>query len=146
MEGDAVGTKTVNEFTNPGIPVPASDALTAVLREGARRMRREAVDAEVQEFVIRHALLKDGNHRQRVVRNGYLPERTIQTGLGDIAVTAPRVRDREGTIRFSSQILPPSLRRPKSLAELLPWLYLRGISTGDVSTVLTSLLGQDAPG
>jgi len=80
------------------------------------------------------------------VRNGYLPERTIQTGLGDVAVTAPRVRDREGAIRFSSQILPPYLRRTKSLAELLPWLYLRGISTGDFSSVLTSLLGQDAPG
>ena len=141
-----MGTKTVSAFTNPGIPVPASDALTDVLREGARRMLREAVEAEVQEFLIRHASLKDGNNRQRVVRNGYLPERTIQTGLGDVAVTAPRVRDREGVIRFSSQILPPYLRRTKSLAELLPWLYLRGISTGDFSSVLTSLLGQDAPG
>ena len=141
-----MGAKTVSEFTNPGIPVPASDALTDVLREGARRMLREAVEAEVQEFLTRHAPLKDENNRQRVVRNGYLPERTIQTGLGDIAVTAPRVRDREGAIRFSSQILPPYLRRTKSLAELLPWLYLRGISTGDFSSVLTSLLGQDAPG
>lgn len=141
-----MGAKTVSEFTNPGIPVPASDALTDVLREGARRMLREAVEAEVQEFLIRHAPLKDENNRQRVVRNGYLPERTIQTGLGDIAITAPRVRDREGAIRFSSQILPPYLRRTKSLAELLPWLYLRGISTGDFSSVLTSLLGQDAPG
>jgi len=141
-----VGMKPVNECTNPGIPVPASDALTDVLREGARRMLRESVEAKVQEFLIRHASLKDGNHRQRVVRNGYLPERTIQTGLGDIAVTAPRVRNREGAIRFSSQILPPYLRRTKSLAELLPWLYLRGISTGDFRSVLTSLLGQDARG
>jgi putative transposase len=108
MEGDAVGTKSVIELTNPGIPVPASDALTDVLREGARRMLREAVEAEVQEFLIRHAPLKDGNNRQRVVRNGYLPELTIQTGLGDVAVTAPRVREREGAIRFSSQILPPT--------------------------------------
>ena len=138
--------KPVIECTNPGIPVLASDALTDVLREGARRMLWEAVAAEVHEFLIRHASLKDGNHRQRMVRNGYLPERTIQTGLGDVAVTAPRVRDREGAIRFSSQILPPYLRRTKSLAELLPWLYLRGISTGDFSSVLTSLLGQDAPG
>jgi putative transposase len=138
--------KPVSECTNPGIPVPASDALTDVLREGARRMLREAVEAEVQEFLTRHASLKDGNNRQRMVRNGYLPERTIQTGLGDVVVTAPRVRDREGAIRFSSQILPPYLRRTKSLAELLPWLYLRGISTGDFSSVLTSLLGQDAPG
>ncbi|WHZ15311.1 MAG: Transposase, wcw_0483 family [Nitrospira sp.] len=141
-----MGTKTVSKFMHPGIPVPASDALTDVLREGARRMLREAVEAEVQELLTRHASLKDGNNRQRVVRNGYLPERTIQTGLGDIAVTAPRVRDREGAIRFSSQILPPYLRRTKSLAELLPWLYLRGISTGDFGSVLTSVLGQDAAG
>ena len=84
-----MGMKPVNECTNPGIPVPASDALTDVLREGARRMLREAVEAEVQEFLIRHASLKDGNHRQRVVRNGYLPERTIQTGLGDIPSRHP---------------------------------------------------------
>lgn len=109
-------------------------------------MLREAVEADVQEFLTRHAPLKDGNNRQRVVRNGYLLERTIQTGLGDVAVMAPRVRDREGVIRFSSQILPPYLRRTKRLAELLPWLYLRGISTGDFSSVRTSLLGQDAPG
>lgn len=141
-----MGKNTVIELQNPGIPVPASDALTDVLREGARRMLMEAVEAEVQEFLTRHAPLKDGHNHQRVVRNGYLPERTIQTGLGDVPVKAPRVRDREGEIRFSSQILPPYLRRTKSMAELLPWLYLRGISTGDFGSVLTSLLGQDAPG
>jgi len=141
-----LGDNTVIELQNPGIPVVASDALTDVLREGARRMLMEAVEAEVQEFLTRHAPLKDGNNHQRVVRNGYLPERTIQTGLGDLPVKAPRVRDREGEIRFSSQILPPYLRRTKSIAELLPWLYLRGISTGDFGSVLTSLLGQDAPG
>lgn len=141
-----MGDNTVIELQNPGIPVVASDALTDVLREGARRMLMEAVEAEVQEFLTRHAPLKDGNNHQRVVRNGYLPERTIQTGLGDLPVKAPRVRDREGEIRFSSQILPPYLRRTKSIAELLPWLYLRGISTGDFGSVLTSLLGQDAPG
>ncbi len=141
-----MGNNTVIELQNPGIPVGASDALTDVLREGARRMLMEAVEAEVQEFLTRHAPLKDGNNHQRVVRNGYLPERTIQTGLGDLPVKAPRVRDREGEIRFSSQILPPYLRRTKSIAELLPWLYLRGISTGDFGSVLTSLLGQDAPG
>lgn len=82
-----MGRKTVSELTNPGVPVPASDALTNVLWEGARRMLREAVEAEVQEFLTRHAALKDGNNRQRMVRNGYLPERTIQTGLGDVAIT-----------------------------------------------------------
>ena len=141
-----MGKNTDLALKNPGIPAPVSDSLTELLREGARRMLMEAVEAEVQEFLSRHATLKDGKNRQRVVRNGYLPERTIQTGLGNVPVKAPRVRDRAGEIRFSSQILPPYLRRTKSLAELLPWLYLRGISTGDFSSALTSLLGQDAPG
>ncbi len=144
--GYAMGKNTDLELKNPGIPSPVSDSLTELLREGARRMLMEAVEAEVQEFLSRHAALKDGKNRQRVVRNGYLPERTIQTGLGNIPVKAPRIRDRAGEIRFSSRILPPYLRRTKSIAELLPWLYLRGISTGDFSSVLTSLLGQDAPG
>ncbi len=84
-----------------------------------------------------------------MVRNGYLPEREIQTGLGAITVKAPRVKDnRKGSdqIRFSSQILPPYLRRTKSLDELLPWLYLKGVSTGDFSEALAALLGKDAPG
>jgi transposase-like protein len=109
-------------------------------------MLMEAVEMEVQEFLSRHSHLKDSKDRQRVVRNGYLPERTIQTGSGSIPVKAPQIRDREKEIVFSSQILPPYLRRTKSLSELLPWLYLRGISTGDFSSALTSLLGWDAPG
>ena len=137
-----MGKNTNLELKNSGIPTPVSDSLTELLREGARRMLMEAVEAEVQEFLSRHATLKDGKNRQRVVRNGYLPEQMIQTGLGHVPVKAPRVRDRAGEIRF----LPPYLRRTKSLAELLPWLYLRGISTGDFNSVLTSLLGQDAPG
>ena len=141
-----MGKNTDLELKNPGIPTPVSDSLTELLREGARRMLMEAVEAEEQEFLSRHATLKDGKNRQRVVRNGYFPERTIQTGLGYIPVKAPRVRDRAGAIRFSSQILPPYLRRTKSIAELLLWLYLRGISTGDFISVLTSLLGQGAPG
>ena len=102
-----MGKNTDLELKNPGIPTPVSDSLTELLREGARRMLMEAVEAEVQEFLSRHATLKDGKNRQRVVRNGYLPERTIQTGLGNVPVKAPRVRDRAGEVRFSSQILPP---------------------------------------
>ena len=71
-------------------------------------MLMEAVEAEVQEFLCRHTMLKDGKNRQRIVRNGYLLERTIQTGFGNVSVKAPRVRDRNGEIRFSSQILPPT--------------------------------------
>jgi transposase-like protein len=85
------------------------------------------------------------------VRHGYLPERQVQTGIGAVAVRRPRVRDRQpdaggGHIRFTSAILPPYLRRAKSIEELLPWLYLKGISTGDFGEALAALLGPDAPG
>ena len=81
-----------------------------------------------------------------MVRNGHKPERTIQTGIGDVPVKARRVRDRQGEIRFSSSILPAYLRRTKSIEELLPWLYLKGLSTGDFSSAFSALLGQDAAG
>ena len=131
---------------NPGVPSAVSDALTELLRDGARQMLASAVEAEVQEFLLRHRLQQDEGGRQRLVRNGYLPERTLQTGLGAIEVRAPRVRDRGKEIKFSSAILPPYLRRTKTIEELLPWLYLKGISTGDFSEALTALLGRDAPG
>jgi putative transposase len=81
-----------------------------------------------------------------MVRNGYLPERTIQTGLGQVAVKAPRVHDRSGQVRFSSSLVPRYLRRTRSIEELLPWLYLKGISSGEFSEALAALLGADAPG
>ena len=98
------------------------------------------------EFVARHRELKDEHERQRVVRNGYRPERTIQTGIGEVAVKAPRARDRAGEVKFHSSILPAYLRRTRSIEELLPWLYLKGLSTGDFSEALAALLGKDAPG
>ncbi len=134
------------DYRNPGIALPVADALTELLRTGARELLQSAVEAEVAEFVARHRELKDERERQRIVRNGYRPERTIQTGIGDVPVKAPRVRDREGLIKFSSSVLPRYLRRTKSIEELLPWLYLKGLSTGDFSSALTALLGRDAPG
>jgi transposase-like protein len=134
------------EYRNPGIALPVADALTAVLRQGAQELLLQAIKTEVNEFLASHRELKDADGKQRVVRNGYLPERTIQTGIGDVAVKAPRVRDRAGELKFSSSILPPYLRRTRSLEELLPWLYLKGLSTGDFSSALTALLGKDAPG
>jgi transposase-like protein len=128
------------------VALPVADALTEVLRSGARELLQSAVEAEVAEFVARHRELRDERERQRIVRNGYKPERTIQTGIGAVAVKAPRVRDRQGTIKFDSSILPAYLRRTRSIEELLPWLYLKGLSTGDFSSALTALLGQDAPG
>ena len=95
--------------------------------------------------------LKDNQSYQRITRNGYLPAREIQTGIGPVHVRAPRVRDRgvkreTDRIRFSSSILPPYLRKTKSLEELIPWLDLKGISTGDFSEALAALVGKDAPG
>jgi transposase-like protein len=128
------------------VAVPVGDVLTEMLRSGARELLQQAVEAEVAEFVERHRELKDERARQRVVRNGYKPARTIQTGIGDVPVKAPRVRDRAGELKFNSEILPAYLRRTRSVEELLPWLYLKGLSTGDFSTALAALLGQKAPG
>jgi transposase-like protein len=134
------------DYRNPGMPLPVADALTEVLRRGARELLQHAVEAEVAEAIAQFAELKDEQGRQRVVRNGYLPERTIQTGIGKVPVRAPRVRDRVGELKFSSSILPPYLRRTRSLDELLPWLYLKGLSSSDFSGALTALLGAAAPG
>jgi transposase-like protein len=125
------------------------DVLSEVLREGARRMLSTAIEGEVQGYLAaREELVDDAGHRL-VVRNGYLPARTLQTALGDVPVQQPRVRDRRPTAQretFQSAILPPYLRRTKSLEELLPWLYLKGVSTGDFSEALAALLGPEAPG
>ena len=136
----------VVELKNPGVPGEVRDALTEVLRQGAQQLLAQAIETEVAEFLSQYRDQKDEAGRARVVRNGYLPPRTIQTGIGQVPVQAPRVRDRAGEIRFTSSILPPYLRRTKTLEELLPWLYLKGLSTGEFSEALTALLGRDAPG
>ena len=126
------------------------DSLTEVLRNGARALLSQAVEAEVAALLNRHAdnLTDDG--RQRLVRHGHLPEREIVTGIGPVAVRCPRVRDRVGEgaerIGFSSAILPPYARRSKSLEVLIPILYLKGVSTGDFEEALLALLGKDAGG
>lgn len=125
------------------------DTLTIILREGAQRMLATAIRAEADRWVEEHNQHVDEHGHRQVVRNGYLPERTIQTGVGPIAVKQPRVHDRrdEGEReKFSSAILPTYLRKTKSIEELLPWLYLKGVSTGDFSEALAALLGPDSPG
>ena len=132
------------------VPLPTSqDVLTDLLRDGARRLLVQAIDDEVAAWIDDHAHLKDDQGRRQVVRNGHLPERAIQTGIGPIEVQQPRVRDRRPADRreaFTSAILPPYLRKTRSLEGLLPWLYLKGISTGDFSEALQTILGPDAPG
>ncbi len=140
---------TVVQLRQPG--TFSEDPLTEILRLGARRLLGQAVEMEVTAFVEMHADLTDAAGRRRIVRHGHLPEREIQTGIGLVAVRCPRVRDRGAgeagpRIRFTSAILPPYLRRSKSIEELLPWLYLKGISTGDFSEALAALLGPEAPG
>jgi putative transposase len=141
-----VNNDNVFELKNPGVANEVRDALSEVLREGARALLSQAIEAEVAEYLARHRDQKDSAGRARLVRNGYLPQRTIQTGIGDVLVKAPRVRDRIGRLHFSSSILPRYLRRTKTIEELLPWLYLKGISTGGFSEALAALLGRDAPG
>lgn len=123
------------------------DPLTELLRRGARDLLKQAVEAELQALLEanQHVRLADG--RPAVVRNGHLPERTVQTGIGEVTVQVPRVRDRSGNgIRFHSNLLPPYLRRSRSMEELLPWLYLKGVSSGDFQEALTALLGERAGG
>ncbi len=141
---------TVVRLPRPGSSV-ADDPLLRVLRAGARRMLQQVIEAEVEAFLAAHVELEDAHGRRRVVRNGHAPEREIQTGIGPVAVRRPRVRDRgDGRggepIRFTSKVLPPFLRRTRNVEELLPWLYLKGISTGQFEEALAVLLGPDAPG
>src|SRR5215210_6487029 len=127
-----------------------SDPLTEVLREGARALLAQAVEAEVAAFLSGHADRQTGDGRPRLVRHGHRPERKIMTGLGPVPVRAPRVRDRAGAgesrIRFTSAILPPYARRSKSLEVLIPILSLKGLSSGDFEDALAALLGPDAGG
>ena len=144
----------MDESNVVGLPRPGGlvedDPLLSVLREGARRMLMQAIQAEIDVFVAGHADLVDDHGRKRIVRNGHAPERRIQTAIGPIEVQRPRVRDRGAgdapPIRFTSAVLPAYLRRTKNVEELLPWLYLKGVSTGQFEEALTVLLGPKAGG
>jgi len=137
----------VFQLSQPGSFI---DPLTEVLRDGARALLAQAVEAEVASLLNRYADETTDDGRQRLVRHGHLPEREIVTGIGRVTVRCPRVRDRVGEgserIRFSSAILPPYARRSKSLELLIPILYLKGISTGDFEEALVALLGKGAGG
>ena len=138
-------TTTAIEFPSD----QTKDLLTPVLREGAKRMLAMAIEIEAQEWLDQRAALLDVEGHRLVVRNGRQPIRTVQTGVGDIEVAKPRVHDRrKGPDRevFQSRILPPYLRRTKAIEELIPWMYLKGISTGGFAEALQSLLGPEAAG
>ena len=123
------------------------DALVSVLRRGAQELLTRAIEEEAKTFLEAYAGLLDEKGLRQVVRNGHLPERSIQTGIGPIVVKVPRLRDRSGTgIKYASNLVPRYLRRTKNIEELLPVLYLKGISTGDFEEALTSIVEDNAAG
>ena len=155
----------MNENTAQGLVVPAAtsrDVLTEILLDGAQRLLGHAIEAEVEGWLESHEHAVDENGHRQVVGNGRLPTRTIVTGVGPVEISRRRVHDRRivgtngdgepiGTDgqtieRFRSKILPPYLRKTKSIEELIPWLYLKGVSTGGFTEALQALLGKDAPG
>lgn len=123
-----------------------SRALEQTLKEGARRLLQQAIENEVEEFIdaFRESRTKDG--RRSVIRNGYLPERSVQTGIGPIPLKQPRVRDKERKIAFTSAILPPYMRRTPSVESVVSALYLKGVSTNSFNEALEALLGEEARG
>ena len=134
---------------NGPTPEVPHDALTEILRAGAQKMLAAAIEREVASYVETREELTDDAGRRLVVRNGFLPEREILTGIGKVAVKQPRVRDRRPPDQreyFTPAVLPKYLRKTKSMDELIPWLYLKGISTNDFPEALQALLGADAKG
>lgn len=124
--------------------------LDELIRVGAQRMLQAAVDAEVEDFLASHAERRDEQGRRLVVRNGRLPSRELLTGAGRLEVQQPRVRDNspipESRVQFSPSVLPAYLRKSPAIEELIPWLYLKGISTGDFTEALKALVGEKAKG
>ena len=128
-------------------PEESPDLLTGLLRSGARELITQAVHAELTEFLARYEEVTDSLGRRQIVRNGYLPQRKIMTGLGPVDIQIPKTRDKGGQgLHFRSELLPPYIKRTKSVETVLPWLYLKGISTGDFTEALAALLGKDAKG
>ena len=142
----------MEETTITQLPDPSgfsSDPLTAIIRAGARRLIEQAIHAELSTFMAAFSAEKLEDGRARLVRHGHLPEREVMTGIGPVSVKVPRVRDRgrgADKIIFAPSILPRYLRKAKSVEDLLPWLYLKGVSTGDFAEALAALLGPNAKG
>ena len=139
----------VIELNKPAQSV--EDPLTELIRDGARRILKEALEVEIELFIDQYRSEKMEDGTRRVVRNGYLPERSIATGIGGVDVKVPRSRDKKGKgalspIRFESSIIPRYLRKTRKMEELIPWLYLKGISAGDMGEALEALVGKNAKG
>lgn len=134
---------TIVCFSDPAF----RDELSDLVRDGAQRIIREAVEAELKAFLEAHAGERDAEGRRAVVRNGYQPAREVLTGVGPVTVRVPKTRDRAGTGRgFRSALLPPYLRKAKRLEAVIPWLYLKGVSTNDFDEALKALFGESVKG
>lgn len=128
-------------------PDQVEDPLTELLQAGAKRLIEQAIEAEFAELLTRYADWRDAHGRAAVVRNGYLPEREIVTGIGAVPVKVPKVRSRtHESVVFRSSLVPPYVRRTQTLDAALPWLYLKGIATGQMSEALAVLVGPEAKG
>lgn len=124
-----------------------TDALTDLLRTGARQLIEQAVQAELAGFMEQFSDRSLDDGRAAIVRNGYHPERDIQTGIGPVTVKIPKVRAKDGSpVNFQSALVPPYVRKTRTLEAALPWLYLKGVSTGEMSNALEVLVGSEARG
>jgi len=138
---------TITQLPDPS--VFSADPFMDVIRDGARKLIEQAIYAELATLMAAFSkeTLEDG--RARLVRHGHIPEREVITGIGPVPVKVPRIRDRgtgEDKITFTPSILPRYLRKAKSVEKLLPWLYLKGLSTGDFTEALAALQGPNARG
>ncbi len=132
--------------TESQIQEEPGSVLEEIIREGARKLLQQAIENEVAEYLERFSGQRDERGRRLVVRNGTLPAREIVSGIGPLRIRQPRVRDRREGEDFSSNILPRYMRRVPSIDNLIPVLYLKGISTGDFTRALEAILGERAPG
>jgi putative transposase len=153
MNGNAFSSERQSLYSGRqslALALATEPTIDAILRDGARRALQDAIEREVAEYLERNRQHTDECGRRLVVRNGYHPKRSIQSGSGSIEIEQPRVNDKRvdeqgHRFRFTSKILPPYLRKTKAIEELVPWLYLKGISTGDFPEAL-ACLGHDGSG
>jgi putative transposase len=123
------------------------DSLTQMLRAGAHKLIKQAIESELQELLSQYAGEQTASGHAAVVRNGYLPQRAIQTGIGPVTVQVPKVRSRSGEpVTFHSALIPPYIRKTRSLEAAIPWLYLKGVSSGEMGEALKVLVGPEAEG
>ena len=138
--------KKSNEEKTPGLS-EIGLGLDELIHRGARQIIRQVIEAELGQLIEQYENVKTLTGQRTVVRNGYLPQRKVLMAVGPVVVNVPKVRDRSGSgVKFNSAVVPPYVRRSARISAALPWLYLKGISTGDMSEALKVLVGDDAKG